>query len=58
MTTAGLSAQYEQMWRVSFIGSTVEGDVEAMQVNNATPPCNVTCLVDFRIVDDLRISYS
>lgn len=32
VTSAGLSAQYEKMWRVSFVGSTVEGDVEAMQV--------------------------
>ncbi|CAM9800578.1 unnamed protein product [Ectocarpus sp. 6 AP-2014] len=31
VTSAGLSAQYEKMWRVSFVGSTVEGDVEAMQ---------------------------
>lgn len=33
VTSAGLSAQYEKMWRVSFVGSTVEGDVETMQVN-------------------------
>lgn len=33
VTSAGLSAQYEKMWRVSFVGSTVEGDVEAMQVS-------------------------
>lgn len=32
VTSAGLSAQYEKMWRISFVGSTVEGDVEAMQV--------------------------
>lgn len=32
MTSAGLSAQYEKMWRVTFGGYTVEGDVEAMQV--------------------------
>lgn len=35
VTSAGLSAQYERMWRVSFVGSTVEGDVEALQ---ASPP--------------------
>lgn len=33
VTSAGLGAQYEKMWRVSFVGSTVEGDVEALQVN-------------------------
>ena len=32
VTSAGLSAQYEKMWRVSFVGSTVEGDVDTMQV--------------------------
>lgn len=34
VTSAGLSAQYEKMWRVSFVGSTVEGDVETMQVGD------------------------
>lgn len=34
MRSAGLSARYERMWRVSFLGSTVEGDVEAMQVGS------------------------
>lgn len=33
VTSAGLGMQYEKMWRVSFVGSTVEGDVEALQVN-------------------------
>lgn len=34
VTSAGLSAQYEKMWRVTFSGSTVEGDVETLQVTS------------------------
>lgn len=34
VTSAGLGKQYEEMWRVSFVGTTVEGDVEAMQVSS------------------------
>lgn len=32
VSSAGLSAQYERMWRVTFMASSVEGNVEAMQV--------------------------
>lgn len=34
VTSAGLSAQYEKMWRISFVGSPVEGNVESIQVSH------------------------
>lgn len=61
VTSAGLSAQYEKMWRVSFVGPTVEGDVEAMQVSllhqdAANLHLNLPCSVLETSLNSLRCS--